>query len=116
MQQEFLTRHEYNVNHGLLVKDIEQINKKVEKVADKMDKTIIDTEKNTAAIKSHDLAFQKFDAAMEKLTDILNRVDKETMVNSKQLEWRSIINWKTIGAVGMFITIILQMILDKWAG
>ena len=116
MQQDFVTRHEYNVNHGLLVKDIEQTNKKLEKVADKMEKTIIDTEKNSAAIKSHDLAFQKFDAAMEKLTDILNRVDKETMVNSKQLEWRSIINWKTLSALGFFITMILNLILDKWAG
>lgn len=109
---DFITKNECELNAKIITNDIKQLNTAVEKVVSKVERLSVKVERQDVTMTKLEKIVDKLNDSVDKFADALNRVDKETAVNSNNINW----DWKIIlalGTVAMFLLATIGTIITN---
>lgn len=109
---DFITKTECELNTKLISRDISNLNDAVGKVVDKVDKLSVKVERQDVTMTKLERIVDKLSDSVDKLATTLVQVDKETAINTNNINW----DWKMILAAGSIITILLGLVLQGFGG
>ena len=118
---DYVDKITYELNNKMIIQDVEKLSKVVDKIVDKLadsnDKfsdVYIKLEKHDKDIEYHNESQNRLEKSIDKLIKTfekfsldLNRVDRETALNTQSIGWSFDFNWKTISAIFTGIGILI---------
>ncbi len=117
----YVNKQVYELDMKNVNREVERLTRSVDKVVEKVDNMTITVEGHGKTIEYQSQTMTSFEKTVDKLvagldkhSQTLNRVDKETAVNNTKINFNNLLNWKSIGAMGVVIWGVLQVLIQSF--